>query len=91
LPMVARASGKTLNDRVPQPMCQWYLLGLALGLLTLTLGGVWIGILVPLILWALNLAGIVQIRPIPQTTAMGLSLLVVFGFFAGCAVTRLLI
>lgn len=89
LPMVARASGKTLNDRVPQPMCQWYLLGLALGLLTLTLGGVWIGILVPLMLWALNLAGIVQIRPIPQTTAMGLSLLAVFGFFAGCAVTRL--
>jgi hypothetical protein len=33
----------------------------------------------------------VQIRPIPQTTAMGLSLLAVFGFFAGCAVTRLVI
>ncbi len=91
LPMVAHASGKTLNDLIPRPMCQWYLIGLGLGLLTLTLGGIWMGILVPLVFWALNLAGVVQIWPVPQTTAMGLSLLAAFGTFTTSAVIRLVI
>jgi hypothetical protein len=89
LPAVVRASGKALHHILPQPMCQWYAVGLGLGLLTLTLGGVWVGILVPLLIWALGLAGIVPIRSIPQSTAMGVSLLVGVSIFAGYATIRL--
>ncbi len=89
LPAVARSSGKTFNHIFPQPMCQWYAVGLGLGLLTLTLGGVWVGILVPLLIWALGLAGIVPIRSIPQSTAMGAGLLVGFSIFAGYAIIHL--
>lgn len=91
LPTVARASGKTLNDVLPQPMSQVYAVGLGLGLLTLTLGGVWIGILVPLVIWALGLAGVVPMRSIPQSAVMGFGLLVGFGVFAGYALAHLVV
>jgi hypothetical protein len=90
LPVVTRATGKTLNHVLPQPMSQWYIVGLGLGLATLTIGGVWIGILVPFLIWALGLAGILPIRSIPQSAAMGLSLIVGFSLFAGYGLGRLL-
>lgn len=89
-PALAHAQGTSLGRALPQPMNEWYVAGLGLGLLTLTLGGVWIGLLVPLLIWALGLAGIVPLRPIPRSTTMGLSLLFGFGIFAGYAVVRLL-
>lgn len=89
LPAVARSSGKSFNHFFPQPMCQWYAVGLGLGFLTLTLGGVWVGILVPLLIWALGLAGIVPIRSIPQSAAMGAGLLVGFSILACYAIIHL--
>lgn len=91
LPIVARASGKTLGDMFSRPMSQWYAVGLGVGLLTLTLGGVWVGILAPLLIWALGLAGLVPMRSIPQSVTMAFSLLAGFGVFAGYAVSRLIV
>jgi hypothetical protein len=91
LSMVVRTSDNTLNHVFPQPMSQWYAVGLGLGLLTLNLGGLWAGILVPFLMWALGLAGIVPVRSITQSNAMGFSLLVGFSVFAGYAVTRLVV
>jgi hypothetical protein len=91
LPAVAGASGKNLGDLLAQPMSQWYVVGLGLGLLTLKMGGVWIGILAPLCLWALGLAGMVPMRPIPLSNAAAFGLLAAFSLFAASAVTRLLV
>jgi hypothetical protein len=91
LPAVARATGKTLNDVFSHPMSQWYALGLGLGLLTLTLGGVWIGILVPLAFWSLGLAGIVPMKPIPGSTKIGFGLLAANSALALYALTQLVV
>jgi hypothetical protein len=89
LPLVTRALGKELSDLISRPLSQWYVTGVGLGLLTLTLGGVWLALLTVLVLWAVRLAGVSTIAPIPRSTFMGLSLLTVFVIAAACAVMRL--
>jgi hypothetical protein len=91
LPAVARATGKTLNDVFSHPMSQWYALGLGLGLLTLTLGGVWIGILLPLAFWSLGLAGVAPMKQIPRSTKIGFGLLAANSALALYATTQLVV
>lgn len=86
LPAFARVTGKPGNRIFAQPMCEWYLVGLGLGLLSLTLGGVWLGVLVPFVIWALGLAGLVPVRPVPRATAMSIVLLAGFGVFAAYSI-----
>lgn len=74
-----------------QPLCEWYALGLGLGLLSLTLGGVWLGILAPFVLWSLNLAGVVPLRRVAPSRPVALGLLTVFSAFTIYAAARLLI
>jgi protein-S-isoprenylcysteine O-methyltransferase Ste14 len=90
LPAFTRARGQTLARVFARPMSQWYAVGLGLGLLTLMLGGVWIGMLVPLVYWAFGLAGIAPMRPIPQSAMMTLALLLGFGAFEIYALYQLL-
>jgi hypothetical protein len=85
-----RSSGRTANAVFAQPLCQWYVVGFGLGLLSLTLGGLWLGVLAPFVLWSLSLAGIVAARPLPSSSAAVSSLLVVFGAAGAYAVARLL-
>jgi hypothetical protein len=63
-----------------RPICQWYILGLGLGLLSCTLGGVWIGIMLPLTAWALSIGGVARIRPVPQRLSNGFWLLLLVFF-----------
>ena len=60
-----------------RPVLQLYVFGLALGLLSCTLGGVWLGIMVPFVLWMLNIAGVMAIKAPPKgwQIAFGLLLL----------------
>jgi len=69
-------SQKSLKRLLPRPICQWYMLGVAGGLLSCTLGGIWVGIMTPLTAWTLNVAGLVTIGPVPRRPATQLALLV---------------
>jgi len=80
--------GKKEEDVFVRPMCQWYVLGLGLGLLSCTLGGVWLGIMVPWVLWALGIAGWAPLKMVPQRLSVSMGLMMLF-LFSGCfVVTR---
>jgi hypothetical protein len=87
-PDFLRHVGKNNEDVFARPMTQWYVLGLGLGLLSCTLGGVWVGIMVPFILWALGIAGLVPLKRVPQRRSVGLGLLMLFIFSGSLAVAR---
>lgn len=89
-PAILEVIGKKNQDLFTRPMSQWYLFGLGLGLLSCTLGGVWLGIVLPLFFWAMGIAGFVPIRMAPKQTVVGLGLLMIFIFSGGFAVMRLL-
>ncbi|MGH7833975.1 MAG: hypothetical protein ACREQK_10045, partial [Candidatus Binatia bacterium] len=74
-PYFLRFIGKASEDLFPRPICRWYALGLGLGLLSCTLGGVWIGITVPFIMWALCIAGVAPFKTMPQRLSDSLGLL----------------
>jgi hypothetical protein len=74
-PPLLRFIGKAYGDLFARPVCRWYALGLGLGLLSCTLGGVWIGITVPFIIWALGIAGVVPLKMLPQRPGHSLGLL----------------
>lgn len=88
-PAAVRRTGKALADIFPQPMCQWCLIGIALGLLSLTPAGIWIGILLPFFLWALVLAGVVGIPAVRASNRTALALSGVFAVFALSAIRHL--
>lgn len=69
-----------------RPMSQWYVLGLALGLLSCTLGGVWVGIMAPFVFWALGIAGLVPVKTLPRHPTVALVLLVLFLCSGGGAI-----
>ena len=73
-----------------RPMSQWYVLGIGLGLLSGTLGGLWLGITVPVVFWALGLAGLVPLRMAPRRFGFGLVILVAVILAAVPAISRLL-
>jgi Phospholipid methyltransferase len=83
-----RVVGKNYEDVFARPMSQWYTLGLGLGLLSCTLGGVWIGIMMPLILWALGIAGLVPLKMVPQRLSVSLGLLMLLIFLGSLAIAR---
>lgn len=65
---------------------QWLIGGLGLGLLSGTLGGIWIGILVPTLLWMLKVAGIVSSYQLPKGVLMSLVGFLLFAVFAAVTV-----
>jgi len=83
-----RVVAKNNEDVFARPMSQWYVLGLGLGLLSCTLGGVWIGIMVPFIIWALSIAGLAPLKMLPQRLSVSLGLLTLFIFSGSLAVVR---
>ena len=48
------------------PMTAWYLVALALGLLSATPGGLWLAVIVSLTVWACSIAGLRVVRPPPR-------------------------
>lgn len=60
-------------------MMPWYLTGLALGLLSCTLGGIWLAMIVCLTLWALTIAGAFSLRAPPRSAVTSAVLFVVLG------------
>jgi len=83
-----RVLGKTNEDVFAQPMCQWYAMGLALGLLTCTLGGVWLGMMVPLILWMLGIAGLTPLTMLPRRRGVAFALTFLIVTSAGTMLMR---
>jgi hypothetical protein len=88
LPGFFRIAGRNNEDVFARPICQWYVLGLGLGLLSCTLGGVWVGIMAPLIAWALGIGGVVRIKMVPRRFSISLGLLALVLFSGGLAVAR---
>ena len=78
IPGLSGAVAKRGKDLFSRPMSQWYVLGLGLGLISCTLGGVWIGLMLPFFFWALGLAGWVPLGRVPQNAAVGIGLLLLF-------------
>lgn len=78
------------GEMFARPMSQWYVLGGGLGLLSGTLGGFWLGITVPVVFWALGIAGLVPLRMAPQRFSFGFVLLAVVLLAGAPAVSRLL-
>jgi len=89
-PFFSHATGKEVTDEFVRPMCQWYAAGVGLGLFTCTTGGVWLGILLPLIAWTLGVAGLIPLSHSPQKNVVGVTLLAVFSLSGLLALGRLL-
>jgi protein-S-isoprenylcysteine O-methyltransferase Ste14 len=88
LPGMAGASSKSGKSFFARPISQWYLLALGLGLLSCTLGGVWLGITVSFTVWALHLAGAVSIPMVPRRLGVSFALLALIVCSGGLAVAR---
>jgi hypothetical protein len=61
---------------------------LGLGLLSCTLGGVWLGIMMPFTVWALHLGGGVSIPTVPRKLGVSFALLALIICSGGLAVAR---
>lgn len=88
LPDIAGASGKSGKSFFARPISQWYGLALGLGLLSCTLGGVWLGIMVPFTGWAFHVAGAVYIPTVPRRLGVSFALLALIVCSGGLAVAR---
>jgi protein-S-isoprenylcysteine O-methyltransferase Ste14 len=88
LPGVAGASSKNGKSFFTRPICQWYVLTLALGLLSCTLGGIWLGIMLPFTIWALHLAGGMSIPMPPRRLSIRFGLLALIVCSGSLAVAR---
>jgi protein-S-isoprenylcysteine O-methyltransferase Ste14 len=88
LPGIAGISDKRGRSSFARPISQWYLLALGLGLLSCTLGGVWLGIMVPFTVWALHLAGGMSIPMVPRRLGVSFALLALIVSSGGLAVAR---
>lgn len=60
-------------------MVPWYLAALAAGLLSCTLGGVWLAVAASLTVWALSIAGAFVVRPPPRNAAAAVVLVAALG------------
>jgi protein-S-isoprenylcysteine O-methyltransferase Ste14 len=87
LPGIAGRSGKS-GSFFSRPILQWYVLALGLGLLSCTLGGVWLGIMAPFTVWALHLAGGLSIPIVPRRLGVSVALLALIVCSGGLAVAR---
>jgi protein-S-isoprenylcysteine O-methyltransferase Ste14 len=58
-----------------RPICHWYVLTVGLGLMSCTLGGVWLGIMVPFSAWTFQFAGYVSIPTVPKRLDFSFALL----------------
>jgi Phospholipid methyltransferase len=88
LPGVAQVSDKNSKPWFARPICQWYVLALGLGLLSCTLGGVWLGIMAPFTVWAFHIAGQVSIPMVPRRLSVSCGLLVLLVCSSSLAVAR---
>jgi hypothetical protein len=87
-PGFSRVVGSNNQDLFARPMSQWYVLGLGLGLLSCTVGGVWAGIMIPFVMWALGIAGVAPLKTVPQQVSVSLGLLLLFIFSGTLAIAR---
>ena len=71
-----------------RPICQWYVLALSLGLLSCTLAGVWLGTMVSLTVWALQIAGWLSIQMVLQRFNVSICILALIVCLGGLAVMR---
>jgi protein-S-isoprenylcysteine O-methyltransferase Ste14 len=84
----SRRSSEAKRKFVTRPICQWYVLALGFGLLSCTLGGVWLGITMTLVLWALHIGRWVSIPMVPRGIPVGLFLSILLTVTGGAAVLR---
>jgi len=87
-PGFSRASSERKRKIVTRPLCQWYILALGLGLLSCTLGGLWVGVKLSLVAWALTIAQWLSVKMIPQRMPIGILLLGLVAASASVAILR---
>lgn len=90
-PFYTRITGKPGAEAFARPMNYWYVIGIGLGLLTCTLGGVWLGIGIPLIIWTFGIAGVAPMKTLPQHNVTAGGLVLVFAISLGTVLQRLLL
>ena len=71
-----------------RPICHWYALTVGLGLMSCTLGGVWLGITVPFSAWTFQLAGYLSIPSVPKRLDFSFALLALLVCIGGIVVVR---
>lgn len=91
LPAVGRSSTRAVKSFYSRPISQWYLLALSLGLLSGTWGGVWLGMMVPFTVWALQFAGALAVPELPRRFSVSFVILVLVVSTVSFAVARQLI
>lgn len=88
LPRSAQISTDDKRRFVTRPICQWFVLALGFGLLSCTLGGVWLGVTFSLGLWALHVSRWVAIESFPRSLPVGIFLFAVVAATGSVAVLR---
>jgi hypothetical protein len=88
LPGLVNPSTKNRTKFFPQPICHWYALTFGLGLLSCSLGGIWLGMMLPFTIWALHIAGLVSVKMVPRRLSVSLELLALIVCSASLAVAR---
>jgi hypothetical protein len=83
-----RRSSEANRKFMTRPICQWYLLALGFGLLSCTLGGVWLGLAATLVFWALHIGRWVSIPTVPRKISIGVFLSILVTVTGGVAVLR---
>ncbi len=71
-----------------RPICHWYVLTLALGMMSCTLGGVWLGIVVPFTVWALQFTNYLSIPAVPRRADFGLAVTILLVSIGSLTVAR---
>ena len=71
-----------------RPICHWYVLTVGIGLMLCTLGGVWLGIMLPLSAWIFQCAGYLSIPSVPKRLDFSFALLALLICIGGIVVVR---
>ncbi|MFP4609647.1 MAG: methyltransferase family protein [Thiohalophilus sp.] len=89
-PAFTRSTGKSTSNVFDRPLNHWYVIGLGLGLLSGTLGGVWLGLGIPLLMWSFGIAGVFPMKSLPQSYATTGILVVIFAISLVATLQRML-
>jgi len=79
------------HSLLARPICHWYLFALSFGLMSCTLGGQWVAMMLPLIGWALQFGGGLSIPEVPRRPVVSFALAALLVAAGGFSVAQYLI
>jgi hypothetical protein len=86
LPDRAGFSSKNNRPVFARPITHWYVLALGFGLLSCTLGGIWLAIMTSFTLWSFHLAGVSVVPRVPRRPSVSFALLLLIVGSGGLSV-----